>query len=336
MTRYSILDLAPVPQGLRPGDALRNSSTSRGMPSGWATRRYWVAEHHNMPGIASAATSVVIGHVAGGTTTHPRRRGRHHAAQPLAAGDRRAVRHAGRAVSRAASTSGSAARRAPTSGPLRALRRDPMAAEQFPAGRAGAAGAARAGRSPARRSAPCPAPARSVPLWILGSSLFGAQLAAMLGPALRVRLAFRARRADAGPGDLPPALPALGAARQAPTPWPASTSSPPRPTPRRGACSRRAQQSFANLHRAARAASCRRRSTTSRPTGRRRRRRRRRACCACSVVGSRETVRAGLERFIAQTGVDEVMVVSAIYDHQARIRSYEILAEIAPSILAAA
>ena len=57
---------------------------------------------------------------------------------------------------------------------------------------------------------------------------------------------------------------------------------------------------------------------------------------SCSFVGSRDTVRAGLDRFIAQTGVDEVMVASAIFDHQARIRSYEILDEIAPSILAAA
>ena len=52
-------------------------------------RRYWLAEHHNMPGIASAATAVAIGHVAAGTKHHPRRRRRHHAAQPCAAGDRR-------------------------------------------------------------------------------------------------------------------------------------------------------------------------------------------------------------------------------------------------------
>jgi alkanesulfonate monooxygenase SsuD/methylene tetrahydromethanopterin reductase-like flavin-dependent oxidoreductase (luciferase family) len=49
---------------------------------------------------------------------------------------------------------------------------------------------------------------------------------------------------------------------------------------------------------------------------------------ACSFVGSRETVRAGLERFIERTGADELMVASAIFDHRARVRSYEILAEL--------
>ncbi len=67
MTRYSILDLAPVPQGLRPGDAIRNTIDLARHADGMSYTRYWLAEHHNMVGIASAATAVVIGQVAAAT-----------------------------------------------------------------------------------------------------------------------------------------------------------------------------------------------------------------------------------------------------------------------------
>ena len=63
----SILDLSPVPKGLTPGDALRNSLDLAQHAEDWGYHRYWLAEHHNMAGIASAATAVVIGYVAGGT-----------------------------------------------------------------------------------------------------------------------------------------------------------------------------------------------------------------------------------------------------------------------------
>src|SRR3954451_11378273 len=69
MTALSVLDLAPVPQGLTPADALRNTLDLAQHAEAWGYRRYWVAEHHNMVGIASAATSVVIGYIAGGTRT---------------------------------------------------------------------------------------------------------------------------------------------------------------------------------------------------------------------------------------------------------------------------
>src|SRR5918998_2993261 len=68
MPPFSILDLAPVPQGKTPGDALRNSLDLAQHAERWGYTRYWVAEHHNMQGIASAATSVVIGYLAGGTS----------------------------------------------------------------------------------------------------------------------------------------------------------------------------------------------------------------------------------------------------------------------------
>src|ERR1700739_4294439 len=69
MIPFSILDLSPIPQGFAAADALRNSLDLAQHAEQWGYNRYWLAEHHNMPGIASAATSIVIGHVAGGTKT---------------------------------------------------------------------------------------------------------------------------------------------------------------------------------------------------------------------------------------------------------------------------
>src|SRR5262252_2411839 len=69
MTALSVLDLAFVPTGATPADALRNTLDLARHVERWGYTRYWLAEHHNMIGIASAATSIVIAHVAGGTTT---------------------------------------------------------------------------------------------------------------------------------------------------------------------------------------------------------------------------------------------------------------------------
>src|SRR5436309_10180663 len=68
MPPFSVLDLAPVPQGATPADALHHSLDLAQHAERWGYRRFWLAEHHNMAGIASAATSVVIGYVAGGTS----------------------------------------------------------------------------------------------------------------------------------------------------------------------------------------------------------------------------------------------------------------------------
>src|SRR4051794_41903227 len=69
LTPISVLDLAFVTAGARPSDALRNTLDLARHAEGWGYRRYWLAEHHNMVGIASAATAVVIGYVAAGTRT---------------------------------------------------------------------------------------------------------------------------------------------------------------------------------------------------------------------------------------------------------------------------
>src|SRR5579875_2978374 len=67
MTELCVLDLAPVPDGAEPGDALRRARTLAQHAERWGYRRYWMAEHHNMIGIASAATAVCLGYVAEGT-----------------------------------------------------------------------------------------------------------------------------------------------------------------------------------------------------------------------------------------------------------------------------
>ena len=143
-------------------------------------RRYWVAEHHNMEGIASAATSVVIGHIASHTSDDPRGRGRHHAAEPCAARHRRAVRNARCAVSRAGIDLGLGRAPGTDRATLRALRRDAMAAETFPEDVLELQ-ALLAPPEPGRTIRAVPGAGSNVPLWILGSSLYGAQLAALLG-----------------------------------------------------------------------------------------------------------------------------------------------------------
>ena len=69
MTRFSVLDLAPVTEGSTATEALQHSLDLAQHAENWGYTRYWIAEHHNIPGIASSATAVVIGHIAGGTST---------------------------------------------------------------------------------------------------------------------------------------------------------------------------------------------------------------------------------------------------------------------------
>ena len=82
MVPLSVLDLSPIVEGGDAGQSLRNSLDLARHAEALGYRRFWMAEHHNMPGIASAATAVALAHVAAGTSTHPHRRRRHHAAQP--------------------------------------------------------------------------------------------------------------------------------------------------------------------------------------------------------------------------------------------------------------
>ncbi len=325
MVPLSILDLAPIVEGATPADALRNSLDLARHAERLGFTRYWVAEHHNMKGIASAATSVVIGHLAGGTSTIR-----------VGAGGIMLPNHSPLVIAEQFGTLEAlypgridlGLGRAPGTDQLtvRALRRDFSSAGEFPQDvleLQALLGPVEEGQ----RIVAVPGADSRVPLWILGSSLYGAQLAAMLG----LPYAFASHFA---PNDLLPALAAYRggfqpSAQQA-TPYAmagihvyaADTD----------AAGRRlftsAQQQFTNMVR-------NRRGRLQPPIDDIEtywtppEKAQASAMLKCALAGSRQTIRRGLEEFVGATSADELMVVSAIYDHAARKRSYEILAEVA-------
>ena len=179
MIPLSVLDLSPITQGSDAAESFRRSLDLAQHAERWGYRRYWLAEHHGMPGIASAATAVLIGHVAGGTSTIR-----------VGAGGIMLPNHSPLVIAEQFGTLASlypgridlGLGRAPGSDPTtaRALRRNLASdADEFPqdvvelmdyfAG------------SPRRAVRAVPGAGLEVPVWILGSSLFGAQLAAALG-----------------------------------------------------------------------------------------------------------------------------------------------------------
>jgi len=180
MVPFSILDLAPVAEGATPADALRNSLQLAQKAEELGYRRFWLAEHHGMAGIASAATAVVIGYVAGGTRTIR-----------VGSGGVMLPNHAPLVVAEQFGTLASlypdridlGLGRAPGTDQLtaRALRRDLMSrAEDF----GHDIQELQAYFAPAvqgQRIRAVPGEGLNVPIWLLGSSLYGAQLAAILG-----------------------------------------------------------------------------------------------------------------------------------------------------------
>jgi len=176
--RYSVLDLAPVPDGADARTAIANSVALAQKTEGWGYHRYWLAEHHNMPGIASAATSVLIGHIADATTSIR-----------VGAGGIMLPNHAPLAIAEQFGTLATiypgridlGLGRAPGGdmAVARALRRG-LEQDRFPEDVVKLMGYF----SDARPGAPVaahPGTGTHVPIWILGSSLYGAQLAAHLG-----------------------------------------------------------------------------------------------------------------------------------------------------------
>lgn len=194
MTTFSILDLAPITQGSEAKDAFAHSLDLARHAEQWGYQRYWLAEHHNMPGIASAATAVVIAYIAGGTTTIR-----------VGAGGVMLPNHAPLIVAEQFGTLESlypgridlGLGRAPGTDPLtaRALRRHPMAAnddfsqdlEELQAYFQDSSSRIRA----------IPGAGLAVPIWLLGSSLYSAQLAAQKG----LPFAFASHFAPAMLGD---------------------------------------------------------------------------------------------------------------------------------------
>ncbi|WP_429449346.1 LLM class flavin-dependent oxidoreductase [Paraburkholderia sp. WC7.3g] len=329
MIPFSVLDLSPVTAGATPADAFRNTLSLAQHAEKLNYKRFWLAEHHNMTGIASAATSVVIGYVAGGTKTIRVGSGGimlpNHA--PLVIAEQfgtLASLYPGRidlGLGRAPGTDQTTAR---------ALRRDLQAsAETFPDD---VVELQRYFAEPVagQRIRAVPGAGLNVPLWLLGSSLYSAQLAAALGlpfafashfapdymlSALQVyRSQFRPSATLAKPYamvgvNLFAADTNDGAARL-------FTS---------------LQQQFINLRRGTPGqlqppverleASEMELNNVAR-------------ALACTVLGDRDAIREGLQSIIEQTGANELMLTAQIYNHEARLRSFEIGAEVRDELTA--
>jgi luciferase family oxidoreductase group 1 len=316
-----VLDLAPIVEGSTPAEALRNSLDLAQHVERLGYRRFWLAEHHNAVGIASAATAVVIAHVAAGTS-----------AIRVGAGGIMLPNHPPIVIAEQFGTLESlypgridlGLGRAPGTDQrtVIALRRNASAADTFPQDVVELRHCL-GDPVPGQAVRATPGAGTKVPLWILGSSLYGAQLAAMLG----LPYAFASHCA---PDAL---LPALAIYRERFEP--SDQLSEPYAMVGANAVvadtdeeARRlftsAQQSFTNIFRG-------RRGQLPPPIDDIEdywspvEKDRASAMLARSFVGSPETVHAGLEAFVAETGADEIIVASAIHDHGKRLRSYELL-----------
>ena len=324
MPRLSVLDLAPITQGSDAATALRQTLDLPRHAERLGFHRYWLAEHHNMPGIASAATAVVIGHVAAGTRTIR-----------VGAGGIMLPNHAPLVIAEQFGTLESlfpgridlGLGRAPGTDPAtaHALRRtlasDPEAfphdilelMEYF-------------GPHDGKSIRAVPGTGLSVPIYILGSSTFGAQVAAELG----LPFAFASHFA---PAHMMRALELYRSNFRPSAQWPrpyailgvnvvaAETDDEARLLATSG------REAFANLRRG---------MPTKLPPPNRLFEKHvepfgtlpLEEVTSIAMVGSPSTVLDGFRRFVALTEPDELMVVSQIYNHNSRVRSFEIVAEV--------
>jgi len=324
MAKLSVLDLAPVVQGSTVSEALHHSLDLAQHAEKWGYERFWLAEHHNMRGIASAATAVVIGHVANGTSTIR-----------VGAGGIMLPNHAPLQIAEQFGTLAAlygpridlGLGRAPGTDQMtaRALRRTMVGdVDRFPQD------VIELLRyfEPAEPNQPVvatPGEGLDVPVWILGSSQFGAHLAAALGlpyafashfaPA-EMEAAIAAYREKFEPSqylDKPYVMLGVNVFAadtddQAQLLYTSlqqafvnlASGKPGRlPPPVAGYGDTLDGMASARLSQALR----------------------------CSIVGGPETVRKGLADFVAYTGADELMVTAQIHDHAARLRSFEITAQ---------
>ncbi|MBA9084692.1 luciferase family oxidoreductase group 1 [Fontibacillus solani] len=323
----SILDLSPIIEGNTAASSLQNTLDLAQHAEKWGYHRYWLAEHHNMPGIASSATSIVIGYVAAGTKTIR-----------VGSGGIMLPNHAPLIVAEQFGTLESlfpgridlGLGRAPGSDPLtsQALRRGPGSdGQDFPE----RLRELRAYFNPVEGSSPriraIPGEGLNVPIWLLGSSGFSAQLSAALGlpfafashfapdyllPALEL---YRNNFRPSEVLEEPYAMVAVNVIV-------ADTDE----EAQRLATSQ--QQQFLNLIRRQtgplrppvddieRIWSPEEKALIQRQLG-------------FSAIGSPSTVRAKLEEIVQVTQADELIVAAQIYDHSARLRSYELLAKLA-------
>jgi luciferase family oxidoreductase group 1 len=318
----SILDLAPIVEGETASQALRKSLDLARHAERLGYRRYWLAEHHNMKGIASAATSVVIGHIASGTSTIR-----------VGAGGVMLPNHAPLVIAEQFGTLEAlypgridlGLGRAPGTDQLtaRALRRDWSNPDEFPQDVLELQ-ALLGPPQPDQKIVAVPGAGSNVPLWILGSSLYGAQLAAMLGlpyafashfapdALLQALDVYRTRFQPSAQQDAPYAMAGIHVIA-------ADTDA------EANRLFTSVQQQFTNMVR-------NRRGKVQPPIDdietywTPQEKAQAMHMLRYAVVGGPETVKRGVEAFLELTKLDEVMVVCAVYDHQARKRSYELLA----------
>ncbi len=332
MTRYSLLDLVPVVEGGTVSQALANAADLARHAEGLGFTRYWVAEHHGMTGIASAATAVVIGHVAAATRSIRVGAGGimlpNHA--PLVIAEQFGTLDAlfpGRidlGLGRAPGSDQRVARamRRTLETDANAFPQDVLELQSYFAndGQTGIVATPGAGAD--------------IDMWILGSSTFGAQLAAMLGlpytfashfapdaldaalaiyrrdfkPSARLAKPYAMAGFNVFAADTDAEAELLASSQQ--QSFVALRTGHPRqlPPPAAGYRASLGPQGSAILDHV----------------------------LQCSAVGSPATVARGIAAFVARTGVDEVMVASAIYDHGARKRSLAITAEVMQELKIAA
>ncbi|GAA0889098.1 LLM class flavin-dependent oxidoreductase [Rhodanobacter soli] len=322
MIPFSVLDLAPVTEGSDASQAFRNTLDMARLAERLGYRRYWLAEHHNMPGIASAATAVLIGHVAGGTSTIR-----------VGAGGIMLPNHAPLQVAEAFGTLASlypgridlGLGRAPgTDQPTaKALRRYFDSAEAFPHDVLELLGYFEPA-VPGQQVRAVPGAGLDVPVWLLGSSLFSAKLSAQLG----LPFAFASHFAPDAMDE------ALALYRRDFRP------------------STRLQQPYAmlglNVVAADSDAEARRLFTTQQQSFISLRRGRPglipppiddiesywtppeklmvERALACAVVGAAGTVQDGIAAFIARHRPDELLLTANVFEHAARRQSFEIAA----------
>lgn len=332
MIPFSVLDLSPIPQGASAANALRNSLDLAQHAESWGYHRFWLAEHHNMPGIASAATSVVIGYVAGGTKTIR-----------VGSGGIMLPNHSPLVIAEQFGTLASlypdridlGLGRAPGTDVLtaHALRRDMAASgDRFPQD-VGELQSYFEPVTPNQKIRAIPGAGLRVPIWLLGSSLFSAQLADELG----LPFAFASHFA---PAEMMQALHLYRTyfkpSRQLDRPYTmvglnavvAETDDEAR------YLFTSVQQSFTNLRRGTPGRipppiddidsfwSPAEKASASQTL-------------LCSVIGSPETAERGLLSFLELTQPDEIIATAHIFDHRARLRSFELLAQIRARLAAA-
>lgn len=322
---FSVLDLAPVKEGSTVSESFRETLSLARHAEALGYRRFWLAEHHNIAGIASAATAVLIGFVAGGTNSIR-----------VGAGGVMLPNHAPLIIAEQFGTLETlypgridlGIGRAPGTDQLtmRALRRNlSNVDEDFPRDVAELLSYF----SPARARQvvrAVPGEGLGVPVWLLGSSLYSAQLAALLGLPFAfashfapdyLLQALEIYRSEFRPSEAlkaPYAMPCLNV-------FAAETDEEAR------RLFTSVQQAFINLRRnnpgllPPPVDSMEGSWTEFEKAGVNH-------ALRYSVVGSPQTIRRGLESFIEMTGADEVMVTAQIFDSSARLRSYEILAAV--------